>query len=77
MRKYEVAIIYDEQLKVVGCAKVKMVDQKEFDELLTISFNKDKEKQEVITKLNKSISKLEEQISDLRHEIAVLKGEDE
>ena len=76
MKKYEVAVLYDTQGKVIGALKVKMVDDNEFKQLQQSTeetLEKEKLEKQI---LYKQIGFLQEEINALKHEIKVLKGEE-
>lgn len=75
MKQYEVAVIVDENGEVIGALKCKMVDEKEYANIM--SENARTLAKEKLEKKNlyKTIGFLQEEINDLKHEIKVLKGE--
>ena len=76
MKKYEVAIILDTNGKVVGALKCKMVDEKEYKELINRSAETNALKEQRIKDLELALNNTDKSIQDLAKEIRVLKGEE-
>lgn len=76
MKKYEVAVLYDTQGKVIGALKVKMVDDNEFKQLQQATEETLENRRLIIEEMQGDICKLNGQIHNLLNEIKVLKGEE-
>ena len=76
MKKFEVAIIYDEQGNELGCLKCKLVDEKDYDKLKIKTSETLAKQQLTIRQIHGALDDLEKKIADLEHEIKVLKGEE-
>lgn len=76
MKKYEVAIILDTNGNVVGALKCKMVDEKEYKELINKAAETNALKEQRIKDLELALNNTDKSIQDLAKEIRVLKGEE-
>ena len=77
MKKYEVAIILDTNGNVVGALKCKMVDEKEYKELINKAAETNALKEQRIKDLELALKNTDKSIQYLAKEIRVLKGEEE
>ena len=76
MKKYEVAIILDTNGNVVGALKCKMVDEKEYKELINKAAETNALKEQRIKDLELALNNTDKSIQYLAKEIRVLKGEE-
>lgn len=76
MKKYEVAIILDTNGNVVGALKCKMVDEKEYKELINKAAETNALKEQRIKDLELALNNTGKSIQELAKEIRVLKGEE-
>ena len=77
MKKYEVSILRNEYGKVVHVSKCKLVDDKEYKELIKEYNEYVAQEEDSKQALKRDIKHLCEIIDDLKQEIKVLKGENE
>lgn len=76
MKKYEVAIILDTNGNIVGALKCKMVDEKEYKELINRSAETNSLKDRKIRELEQAISNLDKSLNNLAKDVRELKGEE-
>ena len=76
MKKYEVAIILDTNGNIVGALKCKMVDEKEYKELINKAAETNALKEQRIKDLELALNNTDKSIQELAKEIRVLKGEE-
>ena len=74
--KYEIAVLCDTSGKVIGALKCKMVDEKEYKELIEKAKRNLEIKDHKLLTLNQKLENALRDIKELQKEIKVLKGEE-